>query len=442
MSGGVDRYAGHEYARLLTAARKSLERTGGRLDGRIGVAQPDDAERKAIIGITGVHQPAGTKRMAVRLADLDDAMRGATGLGLSAVLAALGGQLRDRPGEAAALAAARAEMIATAQASPLREECAWYRAWLSELLADGTLTRLARHGDAASVKHAVRVLEYIDGRTADELGIVPIALPALAAHITGDTKALNHGTTLATLTLRALALRAGLHRPESAVGRRELWDLANVIVDDLASRVLVLNIAADGADGAPEGTGLAQWLTDAARHGTPFQVTLHQLASHPIRIRQRRIFVCENPAVLRRACEQLGARCPALVCTEGQPSTAFHRLMQLVAADRAEIWYHGDFDWAGVRIAAGVIGRHGAKAWRMNAGDYRRGAKAQDSYLALNGDPARTPWDPELGALMRATGRTVYEETVADQLLADLDRYADEASRRPPGFLSCDVHTL
>jgi Protein of unknown function C-terminus (DUF2399) len=47
----------------------------------------------------------------------------------------------------------------------------------------------------------------------------------------------------------------------------------------------------------------------------------------------------------------------------------------------------------------------------------------------------RTPWDPELGALMRATGRAVYEETVADQLLADLDRYAAEAGRRPPALL-------
>ncbi len=56
-----------------------------------------------------------------------------------------------------------------------------------------------------------------------------------------------------------------------------MWDLSNVIVDDLSSRVLVLNVAA-------EGTGLAEWLTDAARYGTPFQVTLHQLVSHPIRL--------------------------------------------------------------------------------------------------------------------------------------------------------------
>ena len=67
----LDRYRGPEYRRLLTAARRSLERTGGQLTGRISVAGPDDGERKAIIGITGIHQPAGTRRMTVPLAALE-----------------------------------------------------------------------------------------------------------------------------------------------------------------------------------------------------------------------------------------------------------------------------------------------------------------------------------------------------------------------------------
>ena len=48
----------------------------------------------------------------------------------------------------------------------------------------------------------------------------PFALPALAAQITGDTKALNHGTALSTLVLRALALQAGsrARRPRPSGG--------------------------------------------------------------------------------------------------------------------------------------------------------------------------------------------------------------------------------
>lgn len=410
MSESLDRYRGSEYRRLFAAARRSLERTGGQLAGKIGVTDPDDAERKAIIGVTGVHQAAGTKRMTVSLAELDAALSRATGLGLPAVLAAFGQPLRDRPAETALLAATRSALIAAAEASALNESSPWYCTWLADLSRDGSVTRLAHTADSTALGQAVRALEYLAARPANA---APIALPALAAHITGDTKALNHGTTLATLIMRALILREGVARPASAAQRRELWDLSNVIVDDLASRVLVLNLTAHG-------DGLAEWLTGAARYGTPFQVTLQQLVSHPIRLDPARMFVCENPAVLRRACAELGPACAPLVCTEGQPSTAFHKLAQTAVSAGGELAYHGDFDWPGVAIAAKVIDRHDARPWRMTASDYLTGVKAGETPVALKGDQVATPWEPGLSETMRATGRAIYEETVADQLLTDL----------------------
>ncbi len=320
MSGGapsLDRYRGPEYRRLLAAARKSLERTGGQLTGRISIAAPDDAERKAIIGVTGVHQPAGTKRMTVRLAELDAALTRATGLGLAGTLAALGEPLRNRPAAAATLAATRAALSAAAEGSPLNESCPWYPMWLSGLSADGTLTRLANTGDMTTLGQAVRVLEYIAARPVEAQ---PVALPALAAHITGDTKALNHGSTLATLIMRALALREGVARPASAAQRRELWDLSNVIIDDLASRVLVLNLAA-------QGDGLAEWLTGAARYGTPFQVTLHQLDVHPIRLRPGPDIRVRESRRAQAGLRRTRSRVPSTHLREASPprhSTSWH----------------------------------------------------------------------------------------------------------------------
>ena len=422
-AAGGDRYRGPEYRRLLAAARKSLERSGGSLTGRISVADPDDAERKAVIGITGVHQSAGTKRLTVSLAALDASVAQGSGHGLAELLTALGPPLRNRPVAAASLAASRAELVALAEASPLYLACDWYRQWLGELRQDGTLTRLATQGDAELLWRAVKVLEFLDGRPAGGgpagaglAGGGPIALPALAAQITGDTKALNHGTGLGTLVLRALALRAGVPRPASAADRRDLWDRAGVLVDDLASRVLVLNLPA-------EGEGLGEWLTGAARYGTPFQVTLHQLAAHPIQVACRRVFVCENPAVLRRACAELGAACPPLVCTEGRPSTAFHRLIAVAIDAGAELLYHGDFDWPGVAIAADLVARYRARPWRMDARDYQAAVNANGVGVDLSGEPGPTPWDLALREAMSLGGRAVYEETVADQLLADLRDY-------------------
>ena len=43
--------------RLLGAARRNLERTGGALDHSIGLNSPSEAERRLVIGITGSYRP-------------------------------------------------------------------------------------------------------------------------------------------------------------------------------------------------------------------------------------------------------------------------------------------------------------------------------------------------------------------------------------------------
>jgi len=405
----LKRYAGPEYKSLLNAARKSLESTGGDLTRTVTVKTPDDRERRAIIGITGQYRPEGVSVLAVRLEVLDQAIREDTGYGLTYLLETLGPSLKNRPAERHRLAMGREAAVRSAEDSFLSEK-GWFQSWLAELAADGTLTRLVNSAETGQLGHATRVLEWVQQR--NELKAAPAQLAELAATITGDTKALNHGTTLATLVLRALAFRLGADRPKTTEERRDLWDRNGVIVDDLASRVLVLNLAADG-------DGLGEWLTSAKAHGMPFYVTLHQLVTMPVTITQPgRVYVCENPAVLRRAAAELGAAARPLICTEGQPSTAFHRLAAAIMKAGGALSYHGDFDWPGVAIATSIITRHRAQPWRFGATDYE-GAVSEGA-VKLVGTPQPTPWDPSLAGLMSAHGRAVYEESVADRLMSDL----------------------
>ena len=406
---GATGFQAPEYQRLLAAARRSLERSGGELTGAVSLSRPTDGERKAVIGITGQYRDARTARLTVRLADLDSAVREATGNGLADLLAELGGPLRDRRSERSSLAGTRGALIAAAQASPLHASSGWYQDWLTELIRDGSLTRLANQGDQA-LPQAVRVLEHLEGRPSG-----PVPLPVLAAEVTGDTKALSRGTALSTLVLRALAIRAGTGRPGTAGERRALWESAGVVVDDLASRVLVLNLPA-------EGQGLGEWLASAARLGVPFCITLHQLMTLPLSLRCGPVHVCENPAVLRRAAAELGAGSAPLLCTEGQPSMAFHLLADAVTSGGGELLYHGDFDWPGVAIAGSVLSRHGGSPWRMSAADYLAGVRTGAGLLRLAGTPQPTPWDPGLAGAMAATGSVLYEESVADVLISDLSR--------------------
>ena len=396
----MTRFAGPEYRRLLDAARRSLERTSGDLSRMVTVKTPDDRERRAIIAVTGQYRPEGVGVLAVRLADVDKAVREAAGLGLIRLLERIGPPLKDRPAERQRLVDGREAAMRSAEKSFLSAR-GWYQAWLAELAADGTLTRLVNSDDARQLRQAVRVLEWVEQRI--ELKAAPAQLAELSATITGDTKALGHGTALGVLVLRALAFRLGAERPKTTEERRDLWDRNGIIVDDLASRVLVLNLTAGGSP-------LGEWLTSAKAHGTPFYVTLHQLVTLGVDVEQGQlVHVCENPAVLRRAAAELGAGARPLICTEGRPSTAFHRLAKAVTGAHGELSYHGDFDWPGVAIATGIMARHGARPWRLAAADYEAAIKNGRRFRGPRRDPAADPVG--CGARLRRWRRTARPST-------------------------------
>lgn len=379
------------WGRLLEAARRSLERTGGSLDGSVSITAPTDDERLVIIGVTGVHRPTGVARLTVRLADLDAHLRDVHGVGLAAVL----GPLRDRPAERRHAADERAALLTLAAAS-VHAASPWFQEWLQGMLRDGTLTRIARSG--IDLRAVITVLDALPA------GEEP--MPAFAERLLGDTKALADGP-LRGLSLRALAAWHQLPVPTGAEAERTLWDLVGVVSDDLASQVLVLNVPADGGL-------LGSWLTDAAAARVPVRVTLHQLRLAPLTLTCRELFVCENPAVLRAAVT--GTSRP-LICTEGVPSTAVHTLLRAAGRDTVIHW-RNDFDWAGVRLTGAALARYpNAVPWRMDTATYTADAAGG---LALIGTPTETPWEPTLAAAMVRTGRAVMEERLLPLLLRDL----------------------
>ncbi|MFD7606632.1 TIGR02679 family protein [Streptomyces mirabilis] len=411
-----DELQGEGWSRLLAAARRRLERTSGALDGDIGLAEPSEAERRTVIGITGRYRAENAQRLALSLHELDGYLHDRYGTGLLTTLDRLHGPLRDRPAERSAEEARREQALKSAHSSRLAGQ-GWFAAWLERIAADGTLTRLVRRGDAPLLDAAVRVLERLPGDQdrppAHPAGILP--LPVLAEWATGDTKALVPGSPLEQLVLRALAQRTGGDIPRERAGRRALWESAGAIADDLASQVLVLNIRAEGD------TVVCDWLRDAADFGIPFRLTLHQLATAPVVPAAHTIFVCENPAVLRAAAGELQDTSAALVCTEGVASAACHKLLGDAVRAGTRLHWRADFDWAGLRITAGAVARHGARPWRMTAADYTAALSKGES-TPLAGPPAASPWDPELARAMAESGSTVMEERLLPALLSDLTR--------------------
>ncbi|MGH2797478.1 MAG: DUF2399 domain-containing protein, partial [Thermoleophilaceae bacterium] len=133
------------------------------------------------------------------------------------------------------------------------------------------------------------------------------------------------------------------------------------------------------------------------------------------------VHACENATVLIAAEAHLGIACPPLVCVGGWPSSAADALLAVLVGQGAELRYHGDFDWEGLRIAALVRRRYGARPWRYDAPSYRAALAAHaERVQPLDGRPPASGLDAELVAAMLACGGNLQEEAVLDELVEDL----------------------
>jgi len=376
--GDLDELRGEGWRRLLAAARRRLDKTGGETIGFIGLTDPSDEERLVVNEIVGPRRGEPVRRPTISMAELDRALRQAYGVGLLKALASL-----DRPDR------------------PVDQTGA-----LGEISRDGTVARLVKQGDGDLLGRAAAVLDRLPARD--------VPLPVLAEWATGDASALS-GTPLAGLVLRALVLWQGAARPSGREAERHVWNDAGVVVDDMASQVLVLNLH------VREGHMIAGWLEDAASSGIPFRLTLHQLMAGPLTPDIEEIFVCESAAVLRAAAAELAAYSLPLVCAEGPASVACHRLLGAAVGGGARVRWRNDFDWPGLRMTDAATQRYAASPWRMGAGDYREAARAGGSE-PLEGTPAASPWDERLAAEMARERRAVREERLLPALLADLRR--------------------
>jgi hypothetical protein len=67
----------------------------------------------------------------------------------------------------------------------------------------------------------------------------------------------------------------------------------------------------------------------------------------------------------------------------------------------------------------------------MDESQYRRHARRGAESQPLSGAPVPAPWAPGLSAALDEVGAAVYEEAVADELLADLARAASLRQAEP-----------
>lgn len=288
----------------------------------------------------------------------------------------------------------------------------------------GLLKRLSRQSPLAALQLCHRVEAVLQ-----RLPASGITRSQLAAEVLGDAHALDSGQPTATLVLAVwrqviaqtyanndcvdieptedskMELDGGAERD------RDVWAKASVLVNELARPALFLNLPirdAQDRDQLP---------------GEPVYASLRSLlrSPPPWDVANRKVYVCENPNLIAIAADHWGSDCAPLVCTDGMPAAAQRCLLSQLAKARAQLCYHGDFDWPGIRIGNHVMREHGAQSWRFGAADYEAAGDGATSLgQTLTGRAARALWDEGLMAAMQRHRLSIAEEALAASLLEDL----------------------
>ncbi len=338
----------------------------GRL--RVELDQDERAEVGQLLGTPWLTQgrPVGAKALA-------DAVASA-GSDLVDLLTAIGGPLRHLPTERAeardAAAAERAAAYQVLVVAGVPAEAA--NVWLAR-------RGLPRAGSGAMAKLACSVAAVwarlpTDGET--------MLLSVLASEALVTPHDLDRRSRVAAAVLQLAAGGDG-DVPSSAESWRTAWENLGVACNPVSSRVLVLNLHLVGDAAAARLSGAAPgepvWLTWRSLGGS-FECT------------DTEVYVCENPAVVIEAADQLGEHSRPLICTNGRPSAATRRLLTRLAASGTRLWLRADDDPTGQEIVA--------------------------SLRALLPDSGYWRYSPREQAEARAAPR--YEEQDIDSLVADL----------------------
>ena len=282
----------------------------------------------------------------------------------------------------------------------------WAARWAAGLVSSGLLGGLDSERVESLAADVRRLLDRLD-----QTEPISASRTELAASLFGSSHALDQGTRLASFVRRALRCRLG-----EPLGGRELWEASGIQPDRVSAPALAWAIPMTG------NSAVDRAIRAATDGGLPLHVSLLAMLRHPLQVPVGTpVLVVENPRLVEAAAERELGCC--VVATNGNPTTAVTTLLQQLQESGARLWYHGDFDAAGIAICRRMHDI-GCRPWRMDAKDYQEAvSRAERDGVRLDRDPkgcGPTPWDPALEELFGTRRLIIHEEFVLDPVLDGL----------------------
>ncbi len=251
-----------------------------------------------------------------------------------------------------------------------------------------------------------------------------VLLAELAEQAAHDPHAFDAGQSAGSLLDRALtqwfSRRLPAGRPGSAQWRRRLLAEAGIQRDAISPRVDTFGLLMDTTQ-PPRPDPLAldrPWTLRSL-----IRVRGRPRAAHGV------AYVFENPTVYESVLNRLEGLerefDPTLICTNGGMNTADEMLLDDLAAAGTHLFYSGDFDGAGLRIALRLRDRlpNNVHMWHMEPDDYRAALRDSGPRLRTKRLERARAALPVLVAAMIAGGRVAYQEALTETLFADIARF-------------------
>lgn len=323
----------------------------------------------------------------------------------------------------------------------------WAAAWSDSVVRAGLLKNVDSDAVEVLVTGVRRLLDRLD-----RLEPPGISRTELAVSLHGSAHALDRGTKRAAAVTHALrhkmlaqptvSSRTDRGQDSSGSGcevdavprintpraERELWETAGILSDRVSAPVLTWAVPASGS------SVLAEQIRTAREGMLPVHLNLMALLKYPVTVPQdTTVLVVENPRLVEAAAERNMGSC--VVSSNGNPTTAVTTLLQQLRDSGASLWYHGDFDAAGIAMCR-RMSEFGCTPWKMSAPDYEHAIQlAERADVQLESDQSGcgpTPWDPALREVFDHRRLVIHEEFVLDTVL---NEFCDKV-RHPPTIRS------
>ncbi|RXS90259.1 TIGR02679 family protein [Geobacillus sp. PK12] len=265
-------------------------------------------------------------------------------------------------------------------------------------------------------------LEAAVGLVGAALGYFPLPsymrLPLFAQQVAGDPHAFDLSTLPGRLLLSALqATVPGDWDMASVESVNELLQSVGLLREDILNFVTCANILAETKDG-PHPVFSAAWEANTALN-MPLRDVLSLVRARPAH--GGTVYIVENAGVFSTL---LDTRAP-LVSTNGQMNLATMKLLDLLAASGAKLYYSGDFDPEGLAMAERMQERYGPSVtlWRFSVDDYKAANPVVDltpERLAKLASITSEPLQP-LKEAMAETKKAGYQEAIIGRLTEDIN---------------------